>query len=223
MILRQRYHLRALGSWGLTLYGLVTCACAALLAWKHADADTSLFVLLAYLEVLLPAIAGLLAAHVFADPVLEVLSSLPFSLRRLLAERLFTVSLVVGVGGMAMPVWAWLWRISSPQLYGLGWILVWSAPAMAFIGLGAVGAILARSSSVGALLVGSVWLLQLIFQGEMLLHPAGRVFLLFLTSLQPDAPEWPLNRALLMGLGVLGTTLALAATSVVEPFLRRRE
>jgi hypothetical protein len=105
------------------------------------------------------------------------------------------------------------WALSKPL--GIGQLL-WLAPTFWFAGVGAILALLLRSSAAAGVVLGGFWIGELLLHGYFLTTGWMQPWFLFATLYVPDASYWLINRLTLIG-------LALACFVAVWFFLRNSE
>lgn len=216
MFVRLRYEARALGLATFAIPLLVTliylgfswiAGYAALrsgagLSVAHYQALRGLVGLI---ENGLPLAAGLAVATISgADPALELLLALPGNYRTTGALRLALASLwallVTGVVS-ALMVGAGYWPSSliSPAPQGL---LIWLAPLLVFVTLGATLALLFRSRVVSAAILALLWIGQFLFKPLFLGDATLKFVYLFLTEEAGITSYWLTNRLTLLALAL---------------------
>jgi hypothetical protein len=93
--------------------------------------------------------------------------------------------------------------------------LAWIIPTLSLMMLGCTCSLLAVNSTIGALMVGMVWLVELIARGWFALN-FGKYFLVFMGSLMPDHSDLTANT---ISLSVISLVLLLSSMAL----LRRQE
>ena len=142
-----------------------------------------------YLGFAAPLMGGILAAYaVLDDPAIELRFATPVTAGRTLVERLGLILAIQAVG-------AWVFQsfclVMGQNLAGLagGWWglqLAWLIPTLSLMAVGVTGALLAAQPVGGALLVGVLWLVEVILRGWFVLDKVGRYFLFFMRAAYPD-------------------------------------
>lgn len=96
---------------------------------------------------------------------------------------------------------------------GVSGALVWLAPLVWLGAVGIVAVLLSRSVALATSVVAGVWLVELLFSGQLMSHPVGRALFLFTTTMVGHGDGWLANRLWLLGSGVvlLGVAGALLA------------
>ena len=158
-------------------------------------------ILLAGIEMLLPMAAGIMVATTVAhDTQLELHLTLLRPYRTTSALRIVLLTLWVALlawaglsalmlgGQLALPTSA-AGNMPFAQLALAQ--LIWLAPLMWLVGLGACLGLLTQSRTASGALLGGVWLLDVIFVGAIAQTPWLRPFLLFPSTLV----VYPLHRA----------------------------
>ena len=165
-----------------------------------------------YLGVAVPLIGGIMAAYaILDDPALELRFATAGRAWGLLFERLGPILLVQAACALAFQVFTRLVGIDL-SIMGDPWAvqLAWLVPTLALMGLGCAGSLLAAQTTSGAVLVGVVWLVELIARGWFAQN-AGKYVLVFMGALMPDHPDLVANRVVLLALagGFLAASWAL--------------
>jgi hypothetical protein len=171
-----------------------------------------------YLGVALPLIAGILAAYaVLDDPALELRFATPISAGQTLFERLSLILVVQAVAALSFQVFV-LALGGDFSVLGTAWDvqLAWLVPSLALMALGSLGALLAAQTMVGALLIGVVWIVELIAREWFAAQDGWRYLLVFMSALMPDHPFLRGNQ---LALVLLAALLFVAAGLL----LRRQE
>ena len=170
-----------------------------------------------YLIAAIPLLAGILAAYaVLEDPALELRFSTPIPASRTLFERL-------GLIFVAQTIFAVLFQVfiliigGDFSMYLSVWHLqlAWIIPTLSLMILGCTCSLLAANSTIGALMVGMVWLVQVIAR-SWFAQNFGKYFLVFMGGLMPDHPDLIANHFSLFAISI-----ALLISSVA--LLRRQE
>lgn len=170
-----------------------------------------------YLGAALPLLAGILAAYaVLEDPALELRFATPISALRTLLERL-------GIIFMSQAVLALLFQLIFIILGGnfsdyinIWYVqLAWIIPTLSLMMLGCTCSLLAANSVIGTLMVGMVWLVELIARGWFAQN-FGKYFLVFMGPLMPEHPDLIANH-----ISLFVISIALFISSVA--LLRRQE
>jgi hypothetical protein len=164
-----------------------------------------------YLGVVVPLIGGVMAASALLDdPAIELRFSTPVTSSQIMLERLgltlviqaattLSFQVVVRVLGGDFSKFLSSWHLQ----------LAWLLPTLALMSLGCLAALAAAQSMIGSLIVGMVWIIELITRG-WLAGNNGKYVLLFLSALMPDHPD------------LLANHLVLAATSLFFFFIAWR-
>lgn len=170
-----------------------------------------------YLIAAIPLLAGILAAYaVLEDPALELRFATPIPASRTLFERL-------GLIFVAQTIFAVLFQVfiliigGDFSMYLSVWHLqlAWIIPTLSLMMLGCTCSLLAANSTIGALMVGMVWLVQVIAR-SWFAQNFGKYFLVFMGGLMPDHPDLIANHFSLFAISI-----ALLISSVA--LLRRQE
>lgn len=166
----------------------------------HNIAEGMLFLL----EFGVPPVAGLIAAHLATNnPAKELHLALPFPYAATTGLRLLLFTLWTSV------VCACLTLLANAAGY---WIaprglvagqLIWAAPLLWFVVVGALLALALRSRIVSAALLGMLWLGEIAFHATILQNPVLQNLFLFLTIVEPNASYWLTNRLALIGMAAV--------------------
>ncbi len=171
----------------------------------------------AYLGAVVPLIGGIMAAYaVLDDPALELRFATPIPAWWTLLERLGLTFLIQAATACAFQVVALLLG-GDFSMFLSGWHvqLAWILPTLALMALGSLGALVAAQTTIGALFVGLVWIVELIARG-WLARNNGKYVLVFMGALMPEHPDLLANHLTLVA---ISAAFLLAAWAL----LRRQE
>jgi hypothetical protein len=161
-----------------------------------------------YLGFIVPLISGILAAYgVLDDPALELRFATPVRAEQTLRERLGLILAVQAACALSFQAILWTLKVDLSSLGG--WLSVqwaWLLPALFLIALGTAGSLAAAQPSIGAFLVGAVWLAQVLMKGWI--EANAKYLYLFMGVLVPGEPSLAWNRC-----GLLGGSAALLVFS----------
>ncbi|PKN98767.1 MAG: hypothetical protein CVU42_11155 [Chloroflexi bacterium HGW-Chloroflexi-4] len=167
-----------------------------------------------YLAAVVPLLAGILAAYsILEDPALELRFATPIPAIRTLIERLGLIFIiqsafalffqaVIKIIGGDFSMYQSVWRLQ----------LAWIIPTLSLMMLGCSCSLLAANSTIGALMVGMVWLVELIARGWFAQN-FGKYFLVFMGPLMPDHPDLFANHVTLFA---ISSTLFLVSMALLE-------
>jgi len=167
-----------------------------------------------YLAAAVPLLAGIMAAYsVLEDPALELRFATPIPAIRTLIERLGLIfiiqsafalifQLVIKIIGGDFSMYLSVWHLQ----------LAWIIPTLSLMMLGCTCSLLAANSTIGALMVGMVWLVELIARGWFAQN-FGKYFLVFMGSLMPDHPDLLANHVTLFA---ISSVLFLVSMALLE-------
>ena len=193
----------------------------ALVTWlKHADAQV-FEVAAGFFGFALPLIAGILASSAVLDnPALELHFATPRPAWRVLLERQGLILVLIAVAALTFQMYLLLLnvdvsRLGSPISRQLAWLL----PTLALMSLGCVGAFALKQSMAGAMLVGLVWILQLIGHDWFMRYDVTRCLFVFLSAYQPQHPNLYANQIAVLSLTVILFVLAWALFKKQERYL----
>ncbi len=170
-----------------------------------------------YLGTVLPLLGGILAAYaILEDPALELRFATPISASRTLFERLGIIFISQAIFALFFQVIYTLLGGNFSQFVNVWYVqLAWIIPTISLMMLGCVCSLLAANSTIGALMVGMVWLVELIARGWFA-ENFGKYFLVFMGPLMPEHPDLIANQ---ISLFVISAVLLLCSTAL----LRRQE
>ncbi len=178
--------------------------------------DKLILVARAYLGFVLPLMGGILAAYaILDDPAIELRFATPVSAARTLLERLGLILVIQLISAGAYQLFC-LGMGETLAVFGGGWFdvqLAWLVPTLALMALGLTGALLAAQPMGGALLVGLLWLVELILRGWLADHHIARYALVFMRAAYPELAWLTANE-----MGVLSWTglLLVAAWALLQ-------
>lgn len=170
-----------------------------------------------YLGAALPLLGGILAAYaILEDPALELRFATPISASRTLLERMGIIFTSQAIFALLFQVIYIILGGNFSQFLNIWFVqLAWIIPTISLMMLGCVCSLLAANSTIGALMVGMVWLVELIARGWFA-ENFGKYFLVFMGPLMPEHPDLIANQ---ISLAVISTALLLCSTAL----LRRQE
>lgn len=213
-----RHHLRIVRGEQLVLPAALWALFALMLVLFLRDQERCHEVASAYLGMILPLGAGILAAAAIVDdPAIELQFAAPRPAWHVLLER---VGLVLGIAAVLALAFQLLCAVAGVPLAGLGSLaarqLAWLVPCLALCGLSTAATLAMRHSTGGALLVGLVWIIQVLIREGISATWWGRYVYLFMGARQPTHPALLANQ---VGLAALAVGLTLAGALM----LRRQE
>ena len=171
----------------------------------------------ALLAVVLPLAGGILAASaVVEDPAIELRLAAPRAPWRWLIECSAVILGIVAVCSLAYQAWLVALGIDLAS-YGdlLVRQLIWLIPTLALDALGGAVAALTAQGTLAALVVGGIWLFEIIGRGWMASGPVGRKLLFIIGYVDRGAADLPLSYACLVGISLallVGAGLLLRRT-----------
>ncbi len=172
----------------------------------------------AYLGAVLPLIGGIMAAYaVLDDPPLELHFATPVPAAQILLERLVPLFCVLLACASTYQLFACSMGADFTPIFGR-WAsvqLIWLVPTLWSIAWGCLISFAAAQTVAGALLVGLVWIVELVARGWFA-YNAGKYVLIFMGPLMPDHPDLIANY---ITLSALSATFLLIAWAL----LRREE
>jgi hypothetical protein len=212
------YHLRIYRREHLALPTGLWMLFALMVAFMHGDGGRMFDVADAFLGFVLPLMAGILAASAIVDDTaLELQLAAPRAPWRILVERLTTLLGIVALAAVAYQLYLAamgvdLSPLGNPAARQLGWLV----PSLALMGLASLAALALVQGTGGALLVGLVWLLQILGRKWFVGSPWARYLFLFMRARYAGHPALAANELCLLG-------LALALVVAAGWLLRKTE
>ena len=175
----------------------------------------------AFLAIVLPLMAGILAAScVLDDPALELQLAAPRRARRMLLERLAMLAGILAAAALSYQV---VMAAVGIDLAAYGDLarrqILWLVPLACMLGLGSVAGLGAAQSTAGVLAVGVVWILQVLAHGPIMASAWARYLFLFTGFYEPGGAWLAANDLCLAALSVLFTALAWRALENQERYL----
>lgn len=164
----------------------------------------------AFLGFIVPLISGVLAASIIVDdPALEVQLAAPKRAWQILVERLALMLAIILVIALTYQVVLVAVGVDISYLGGLAYRqMAWLAPTVSAMALASVSAFLFVQGTFGAMLIGGIWIIQLLLRGWFPTHPVAKYFFWFMGANNPGHPDLRLNQASLLVTAVVLTALA---------------
>lgn len=189
-----------------------------IMTWMLRSEPSGYDICTAFFGAALPLIGGILSAYaVLDDPALELQFAAPRPAWIMLAERLGMILVITTICATAYQgVVATLGIDLSPLGNLPARQLAWLAPTLAAVALATAAAFAARQSMAGAVIIGLIWIFQVVMRDWFLQNRIGRYLLLFMGSNYYDHPALHGNQAAL-------TLLALLLFAAAWDLLRRQE
>ncbi len=159
----------------------------------------------AYTGVVLPLIGGILGAYaILDDPILELQFATPRPAIRMLAERFCVILAVLAFCAIAYQVFIKVIGLDM-SYYGTIWQrqAAWIIPCLALTSLGFLGAFASAQSTTAAMLVGMIWIVQVIARDWFLVTPVARYLFLFTGALYPQLPFVLSGQVTLLAISVI--------------------
>jgi hypothetical protein len=175
----------------------------------------------AYTGVVLPLIGGILGAYAtLDDPALELLFASPRSALRMLSERLAVILAVLAVCAAAYQVFTAAIHLDL-SAYGSFWQrqAAWMVPCLVMTLLGFFASFATAQSHTAAMLVGMVWIVQVIAREWFLNTPVAQYFFLFTGALYPEMPTVVASQITLVGLSIVFFAAGLILLRKQERFI----
>lgn len=159
----------------------------------------------AFLGFVLPLVGGILAASMLLDnPALELHFSTAYSAARVLLER---QGLLLAILALLALSYQGIIALMGVDLSDLGPPLVrqlaWLTPTLALMALGCFTALALRKSVNGMLMVGLVWIMQVLARDWFMVYPVTRLYFVFMSAYRPGHPDMLSNQLILYGLAAL--------------------
>ncbi len=156
----------------------------------------------AYLGAVIPLLGGIMAAYaVLNDPALELRFATPIPAVQTLFERLAPTFVIQVLCALTYQIFALILGIDFLPTFG-NWIyvqMIWLIPTMALMAFGCFCAFATTQAATGALLVGMVWIVELVARGWFA-YNSGKYFLIFMAPFMPDHPDLIANHISLSAL-----------------------
>lgn len=199
------YHLRIYRLEHLALPAGLWALFALIVAFMRLDGGRVYEMANAFLGFVLPLLAGILAASAIVDDTaLELQLAAPRAPWQTLLERL---ALLLGIVALAAAAFQAYLAVMGVDISVLGNLavrqLVWLIPSLALMGLGSLAALVSVQGTGGALMVGIIWILQLILRSWFAASRWARYIFLFMGARQPDSPYLAANQLCLAALAIL--------------------
>lgn len=175
----------------------------------------------AFLGLVLPLLAGVLAASsLLDDPALELQFAAPRRATRMLLERLALLLGIVATGAISYQAFLGILGVDL-SLYGslLQRQALWLVPSLGMLAMGSALAMATAQSTVAGMLVGLLWLGQILLRGLLIGSPWARHLFLFAGFFTPGNRDLALTYLCLVGLAGLLIALAGRALERQERYL----
>lgn len=167
----------------------------------------------------LPLIGGILAAYAVPDdPALELQFATPRPAWCTLAERLGLILAIIVA--MAILFQGFL-AVMGMDLSYLGSLwsrqLAWLVPSLALVAFGSAMSFAGARTATGAMMIGGLWIIQVIMRGWLLRDPFARYLFVFAGAVAPDHPE------ILRGNYICMSLLTLVFLATARSLFKRQE
>ncbi len=212
-MIRWRYYLKMLRyeQFLIPLTLLPLFVAATLLVRDPQDADSiATETGRMFIEAVLPLVSALIGSSmVLTDPLLELHYTLPRPLWRTQLERLGL--LVVFLAGLYGVFVSLTWFLGVPWIGWSSWPtggLGWLGLTLFWLGLALFSSAGLHSATAGGGLVALIWLSTTFMQNSFLSSFWSRLIMPQLAIFDPNNADWPLNRLILIGLGLVTTGVA---------------
>lgn len=192
-----------------------------LLAWiMRLDRDAA-GLAAGFLGCVLPLIGGVMAAYaVLDDPALELHFASARPAWVMLAERLGAILAVIAAAALTYQLAMAGLGISLAGLGApLARQLAWLAPSLALMALSIAAALAVAQTTPAAMIVGFVWILQILLRGWFASARGARYVYLFMGALSPAHPSLPANQASLLLLSLLLLAAAVLLLKQQERYI----
>ncbi len=163
----------------------------------------------------LPLLGGIMAAFaVLDDPALELQFATPTSAHKTLVERLGLTFVLIAMTALSYQLFLTalgfdLAHWADPLVFQWTWIV----PSIVFLALGTAAAFAFGNCTGGALMVGLVWLVELIVRDAFIADRWLRFVTVFMALIAPTHPDLRTNLAVL---SVLAVWLFVAAWTLLK-------
>lgn len=149
----------------------------------------------AYIGVIIPLIGGFMAAYaILDDPAIELRFASPIRAAQILFERTSLILLIQAVCALAFILFALLIGVDfAPLGNAFNLQLAWFVPTLTMIALGTLGTILGAQTTVGAFLVGLIWIIEIIIRDGMAVNNWKYAYI-FMGVLNPEHPDLASNQ-----------------------------
>jgi hypothetical protein len=154
---------------------------------------------------ILPLLGGIIAAYaVLDDPALELQFATPIPAYRTLLERLGLTFVIIAITALSYQLFLLALGIQlSRWVDPLVFQFTWLAPSLVFLALGTVAAFAFANSISGAMLVGLVWIVELIARDWFVADRWLRYVMVFMALIVPGHPDLGANLMILLALAAL--------------------
>lgn len=212
------YHLRIYRREHLALPAGLWALFALMAGFMRTDGERAYEMANAFLGFVLPLMAGILAASAIVDDeALELQLAAPRAPWRTLVERLALLAGIIALASFAFQLYLAAMGVDISALGNLAARqLTWLVPGLALMGLASLAALAFVQGTAGALLVGLIWLMQLLLRGWFVASPWARYLFLFMRARYAAHPSLAANELCLAG-------LAVALVAAAGWLLRRTE
>jgi hypothetical protein len=160
----------------------------------------------AYLGAVLPLVGGIMAAYaVLDDPSLELRFATPIPAAQTLLERILPTFAIQILCALTYQVFALILGADFAPMFG-NWFnvqAIWLVPTLSLMALGCLTAFVAAQTTTGAVLVGLIWIVQLVARGWFAKKAVWQYLLVFMTPLMPDHPALHANQLTLLSLSIV--------------------
>ena len=160
------------------------------MAWVMRNQTNVDNVVDAFLCGALPLMSGVLSAYALLDdPALELQFSSPRSAWSTILQRLGLIFAVVAAAALSFQALVAALGIDpfAPVTMAERQV-TWLVPCLALSALGCLAALALAQCTFGAMLVGLVWIFQMIAQGWFVSNATARLFFLFIGAFAPEHP-----------------------------------
>ncbi len=198
------YHLRIYRREHLALPAGLWALFALMVVFMRDNAQQTYDMANAFLGFVLPLMAGILAASAIVDDTaLELQLAAPRAPWRTLVERLTLLTGIVALAAVAFQLYLAVMGVDLSPLGNLAARqLTWLLPSLALMGLSSLASLALVQGTGGALLVGLIWLMQILLRGWFVASPWARYLFLFMRARYATNPSLAANELCLLGLAV---------------------
>lgn len=163
----------------------------------------------------LPLLGGIMAAYaILDDPTLELQFATPSPTHKTLVARLGLTFVVVAITAVTFQLFLIaigvnLARWVNPLVFQATWIV----PGFVFLALGSATSLALGNCTNGAMLVGLVWIVELVVRDGFIADRWLRYIMVFMALVAPDHPDLVTNLTVLV---VLAAGLLVGAWALLK-------
>lgn len=169
----------------------------------------------------LPLLAGIMAAYVVLDdPTLELQFATPIPAHKTLIEHLGLTFVIIAITALSYQIFLMTLGVNlSCWVDPLVFQLTWSVPSLVFLALGSSAAFAFGNCISGAMVVGLVWIVELIARDWFITDRWLQYVMVFMALIAPEHPNFHTNLIVLLALAALLFIAAWALLKRQERYL----